>query len=451
MRDFPILFFVEKKSCGRTGFEGMCKIKGVYCAQNTKWGMRMELPKNIVQIGKPDKTHKIFVEDYVVSYIKQLNRVCDDKAVGLALYGRLFEENDCRYYFLYGAAPIMGLEHRGPYLSQVEKEEIADVGKRYFDEYEFLAWCNVKGEPIEGFYVQVQGKGIEIGGYACFYEKNECMLNYMLLTGGQHRSEKAIGEQKEKEKPARGEWKAADYVKPPEKAVKKKPPVAKRLEYGKVAVAAVLLILCVVGITTLNDYDKLEDLQVAARQVIASMSEQKLPDAQPTDSAAGQSGQDGTAGPDGQDGTAGPENPGSVSGQESGGTPASGHDLVSGNAGTGAAQPGQKMPQAEVAAPAAGNSTDSSPAQEDAAEKDTAQEDAAEKDTAQDGTAGEDAAEEALAEQPVATAYTIVKGDTLHSICMKKYGSLARLQEICEMNGIVNADSIQVGQTILLP
>lgn len=393
----------------------MCKIKGVYCAQNTKWGMRMELPKNIVQIGKPDKTHKIFVEDYVVSYIKQLNRVCDDKAVGLALYGRLFEENDCRYYFLYGAAPIVGLEHRGPYLSQVEKEEIADVGKRYFDEYEFLAWCNVKGEPIEGFYVQVQGKGIEIGGYACFYEKNECMLNYMLLTGGQHRSEKTVVEQKEKEKPARGEWKAADYVKPSEKAVKKKPPVAKRLEYGKVAVAAVLLILCVVGITTLNDYDKLEDLQVAARQVIASMSEQKLPDAQPADSVAGPDGQGGIAGLDGQGGIAGAEKPGSVSGQEGGGTPASGHDLVSGNA---------------------GSSTDNSPAQQDAAG---------------DGAAGEDAAEEALAEQPVATAYTIVKGDTLHSICMKKYGSLARLQEICEMNGIVNADSIQVGQTILLP
>ncbi len=28
----------------------------------------MELPKNIIQIGKPDRIHKIFVEDYVVSY-----------------------------------------------------------------------------------------------------------------------------------------------------------------------------------------------------------------------------------------------------------------------------------------------------------------------------------------------------------------------------------------------
>lgn len=63
----------------------------------------MELPKNIVQMGKPDKTHKIFVEDYVVSYIKQLNRSCDGRAVGLALYGRFYEEDECRYYFLYGA------------------------------------------------------------------------------------------------------------------------------------------------------------------------------------------------------------------------------------------------------------------------------------------------------------------------------------------------------------
>ena len=44
----------------------------------------MELPKNIVQIGRPDKVHKIFVEDYVVSYIKQLNKACDGRAVGIA-------------------------------------------------------------------------------------------------------------------------------------------------------------------------------------------------------------------------------------------------------------------------------------------------------------------------------------------------------------------------------
>lgn len=143
----------------------------------------MELPKNIVQIGKPDRVHKIYIEDYVVSYIKQLNRTCDDKPAGLALYGKLYEEEGCRYYFLYGAVKTDGLEHRGAYLSQAEKEEIAENGKKYFEEYEFLAWCSIKGEPLERLFVKGKGKGVEVEGYACFYEKNESMLNYMLLSG----------------------------------------------------------------------------------------------------------------------------------------------------------------------------------------------------------------------------------------------------------------------------
>lgn len=178
--------------------------------------MHMDLPKNIVQIGKPDKIHKIFVEDYVVSYMKQLNKACDGKPTGVALYGRLYEEEGCQYYFLYGAAKIAGLEHRSSYLSQVEKEEIADIGARYFEGYKFLAWCSVKEEPVESFFVENQGKGLEIDGYACFYEKNECMLNYMLLTGGQEKKEEFPALTAET-RPARGEWKSEDYRKPVEK------------------------------------------------------------------------------------------------------------------------------------------------------------------------------------------------------------------------------------------
>lgn len=48
-------------------------------------------------------------------------------------------------------------------------------------------------------------------------------------------------------------------------------------------------------------------------------------------------------------------------------------------------------------------------------------------------------------------SYTIKKGDTLIGICIKKYGSDARVAEICELNHIVNPDKIKVGDKILLP
>lgn len=385
----------------------------------------MELPKNIVQIGKPDRIHKIFVEDYVISYIKQWNRNCDGQAAGLALYGKYCEEEGLSYYFLYGAAKIDGLEHRGPYLSQVEKEEIEDIGKRYFEEYRFLAWCSVKGEPVESFYVQMQGKGVEINGYACFYEKNESMLNYMLLADKPEKA-KIAAKSGEPEKPGRGEWKAADYRKPSDNPVReksaevqnalkaKKTPPTRKTEYMKIAVAAVFLVLCVVGITTLNDYDKLEDLQVAARQVIASMSEQKLPDAGQEDNGISAN---------------------TVSGQESNGTPANNIVRAENNAQNVATQ----EPQASLApqeTPLVPQETPSAPQQTPSVSQETEA--------------------PTPSEQPVMTeqlpvSYTIVKGDTLNSICMTRYGSLKRVKEVCELNGIENADNIAIGQTILLP
>ena len=48
-------------------------------------------------------------------------------------------------------------------------------------------------------------------------------------------------------------------------------------------------------------------------------------------------------------------------------------------------------------------------------------------------------------------SYTIKKGDTLIGICIKRYGSDARVAEICELNHIKNPDDIKVDDKILLP
>ena len=47
----------------------------------------MELPKNITQIGEADKHCRVYVEDYVVSYIKQMNGMAQNKDIAIALYG----------------------------------------------------------------------------------------------------------------------------------------------------------------------------------------------------------------------------------------------------------------------------------------------------------------------------------------------------------------------------
>ena len=63
----------------------------------------MELPKNITQIGEADKHCRIYVEDYVVSYIKQMNGMAQNKDIAIALYGRKTAEDGVAYLFAYGS------------------------------------------------------------------------------------------------------------------------------------------------------------------------------------------------------------------------------------------------------------------------------------------------------------------------------------------------------------
>ena len=47
--------------------------------------------------------------------------------------------------------------------------------------------------------------------------------------------------------------------------------------------------------------------------------------------------------------------------------------------------------------------------------------------------------------------YVVKDGDTLVAICKTKYGSIAKMEEICTINNIKNADYIAPGQKIYLP
>ncbi|MCD7820129.1 MAG: LysM peptidoglycan-binding domain-containing protein, partial [Lachnospiraceae bacterium] len=51
----------------------------------------------------------------------------------------------------------------------------------------------------------------------------------------------------------------------------------------------------------------------------------------------------------------------------------------------------------------------------------------------------------------VQAAYVIQEGDTLASICARYYGSLDRLEELCEANEIEDANLIIPGQKLVLP
>lgn len=445
----------------------------------------MELPKNLIQMGKPDRTHKIFVEDYIISYIKEWNRESDGQPAGIALYGQVYKESNYKYYFMYGASRIEGLDRRGPYLSQSDREEINNVGNRYFEEYSFLGWCIVREELPETIFLDTRGKAIEVNGYACFFEKNESMLNFMLEMderekrcarqaennpenavmdnswadaspaaqdgqadgqtettvfqgeyGGNYRSlpleNRIAAAKKASDKNAASE-KTASYK-------KKNRQMIKHLERMKMAAAAMFTVLCVIGITTINDPDKIEEIQVAARQVITDLSQQKIPDAE-NDNALTANGSAHTAGSatngTGITGTTVAATGGNTVTANGTTTTANGANTTGGNTAT-ANDNATATNATGTSGATTGNSADGMPWS-----------DVTPPDAFPTGTTTETTGTTQTATQP--TSYTIMRGDTLNAICRRKYGDLGMVKQVCELNGIKNPNNIEVGQTILLP
>lgn len=466
----------------------------------------MELPKNLIQMGKPDRTHKIFVEDYIISYIKEWNRESDGQPAGIALYGQVYKESNYKYYFMYGASRIEGLDRRGPYLSQSDREEINNVGNRYFEEYSFLGWCIVREELPETIFLDTRGKAIEVNGYACFFEKNESMLNFMLEMderekrcarqaennpenavmdnawadaspaaqdgqadgqtettafqggyGGNYRSlplENRIAAAKKSSDKNTASEKTASYK-------EKNRQMIKHLERLKMAAAAMFTVLCVIGITTINDSDKIEEMQVAARQVIADLSQQKIPDAE-NDNALTANGSAHTAG-SGATALTGGNGTAHTTGIDDGNTPGTatnGSALTGGNTATANGTPttanGANTTGGNTATAndntTATNATGTSGTTTGSSASGMPWSDVTPPDAFPTGTTGTATGTTGTiqtATQP--TSYTIMRGDTLNAICRRKYGDLGMVKQVCELNGIKNPNNIEVGQTILLP
>lgn len=210
----------------------------------------MELPKNVTQVGESDRRCKIYVEDYVISYMKQLNHLAQDKDMAVALYGVRKEENDVSYLFLYGACKLTFLQRETRHLSQAQQQEIEKIREKYFREHIFLGYRLLNGEMIEGFHICEQGICRYISGYAQFYEKNDSMLAYMLDVREEAQPEVVEQEKYEAVKKRQEERK----VQHEEHRYQKSIPEGNSngLRGMRFAVVAVFALLCLVGLTSLN-------------------------------------------------------------------------------------------------------------------------------------------------------------------------------------------------------
>lgn len=398
----------------------------------------MELPKNIVQIGKADPTHKVFVEDYVISYMKQWNKH-GKRDTGIVLFGKRMSEGDCKYYFVYGASYMPGVEARMQYLTDDEKEDAEDIRNKYFAEHELIGWGELRGELPEGFYMYEQNKGFWVKGYACFFEKNDSMLNFMVTEGTTKMETVAPAVHKEttyttvresnidarmEERNRKLEQLRLNQNLQVEKSGQAINMAVAKPKSWKNAVMVTALMICVVSGLVLTDEEKRKSLEMVVGNVVATATKEaeKLKDKQVEQLQASSVTTEGnqigaevkteqvTTVPDGTQ-----------------------SDVVV------QSEPQSSAPPTEIV-------QEGVVADEQMSEGEGVTEPQAQVENA--GSA------DVAVQQEVVTqyvSYTIVQGDTLLSICREECGSESFLQQVCQLNNIENADDIKIGQIILLP
>ena len=368
----------------------------------------MELPKNITQIGEADKHCRIYVEDYVVSYIKQMNGMAQNKDIAIALYGKKTVEDGVAYLFAYGAGKLNFLQKAVRHLSQAQEQEIEKLRKKHFPEMTFLGYQVLNGEMVEGFQICEQDICRYVGGYARFYEKNDSMLAYML----ENRNEEAAPEKVDREKyeVVRKRQEVRRQHREPDNVI---PMPTMGLRRMKMAATGVFVLLCVVALALMRQESTGESLEETARQAMSNLMEQKIPDAE-------QSAEQVST-------------------------------LVAEDRLEEALRQENAMQESTAQESTAGMTVESESSTEETAETNTEATAAtvAEETVQQNEQPTESVAETEAVAQP--TAYTIEKGDTLIGISMRHYGSNKMVPEICALNGITDPDDIKIGQEILLP
>ena len=392
----------------------------------------LQEPKNVKQVGEPKDYKKIFIEDYVHTFLMQYSAEKESKVKTAILLGKNERSGGKRHLYIKGALPVEHVyEKQGKYcFTEKMWGDIYRECEKYFPEQEILGWFLAKpGFPVEktavleethrtyfsgadkvlfvveplerdsGFFGFDGNRFARQSGYYIYYEKNEPMREFLVMKNESRKDHTAD------EKP---DVAVANFRKilqeKQEKNIKRK---KQAVSYGMKV--AIVLVFFVGAVTLKNQTDKIQTME----QQMGIFSEEEVWQESAADEVVVE------------------ELPGNVE------------------------QEMQSEDTADVSEAEPLPETVDQPAEEVVAEEvvpeETAAEEAAGELPAEEVATEETAAEEAATEIPAYEEYIVRAGDTLAKICREKYGTDEMIEQICALNDIPNGDYIQEGEIILLP
>lgn len=437
------------------------------------------IPKNVMQIGQTDAHVKIYMEDYVHTFLER----CRD-SVCLA-FGRKEETDGISYYLIYG----------------VEKKQDWERGSfPYFKNLERIGEIEAKDGKIR--FKTVQGREIPVQGYFIFYEQNEDMQSYMIVEREsrdaqaqkerervmeevQLRREKRRQEAETQEKPVRTPGGKANvltagrafrkrYLRANAAALKKpapKRPAGSRATLAgvcRIGCAALLLILAATGLASVKrDPDRVVQIfadtseRTDKKDGAALIVEEAVKQAEPEETAAKEPvleeteyAEDIPVQADGEIRWLIGEDAAADAEAASDAEAALDAEAVS-DAEAASDTPTASDTEAASDATAVSDmsaASDTEAASDTATASDTV---AAPPETASAESEPEPEAKTTRQPEPVnpdsQEKYTVQKGDSLARIARRFYGNASYVSKICDLNGIEDPDRITPGQNILLP
>ena len=371
--------------------------------------MERQFPKNVKQIGNVSDSPRIYVEDYVETFLNQLEEQGREVTITAFLLGEKVQIEGEECIFVTGALQVKDSisEEINPVITKEELETAKVESREYFHEMDIIGWFQtvpdrplalsremakahekllpeknslliLKGQEEELYFAYKFKELMEIGGHYIFYEKNPDMQSYMI------RERRQIGVTPSEVVEDRA---AKDF----RSTIKGRMEVREqRRESRYVYLTSVLLVVIVlaIGISTMNNYDKMNSVQNSIETLSSNM------------------GANGSSGNNAQ--------------QDAQNSDEQSDQQIAEQTGQG--DQGESVGGTDEASQETNGGTTPDPS------------------TIQEELQG--ASEE---------YYVVQKGDTLDLISKKLYRTTSETDAICRMNGLKDGNLIFIGQKLLLP
>lgn len=399
------------------------------------------MPRNVRQIGLANGDYRIYIEDYVYTFLCSLSESEKTEGQGslAVLTGEIQWTSDMTCVFVKGALAADEMEVSAEHIDLSEKnwQKIQDDKERYFPEQEVVGWFFAQsqmpiestelfvkvhlrhfggekilmlmdpGEREDAFFRYDNGTMEKLSGYYIYYEKNSQMQTYMI-----ERSQKEGGDASEKveDKAVRNFRKIIDSKKPEEREGEK------TSVFSYAATVCLALAVLVAGVNFYRNHQEKTGISEDYRAASASVV-QITP-------AATEQIQNISVTPDPLQTQEPLQTPDPV--QTQGPVPGTPSPVET-------AQKREKISITPSPKTSKKRSVTETPKKKENKEE--------EKKTEETSVAAGNAGE----------TYVIRPGDTLYQISLNRYGTVEAMEQICALNGISANEIIYPGQVIVLP